>query len=51
MNALNGLLITEMNHFFSYIELGIVSKFFEGVGHQKTIVRRVFALALKEACS
>ena len=39
VNALHGSLITEMSHFVSYIELGIVSKVFEGVGHQKAIVR------------
>ena len=28
-----GFIITEMRHFISHIEVGIVSKFFEGLGH------------------
>ena len=31
-------------HFFSYIEFDIVSKVFEDVGHQNTIVRCLFDL-------
>ena len=41
VNALIGLLITEMSHFIRHVELGIGSKFFEGVGHQKTILSAV----------
>ena len=37
VGAHNGLEIAEISHFFGNIELGVVSKFIEGVGHQKTI--------------